>query len=56
MKSKHHNQEFKKFTDALGKVLQVSHSEMQQRLNSEKGSKKPSKKRASSGRVSSDKD
>jgi hypothetical protein len=53
MKSKP-SPEFENFTGALKKVLQVSHSEMQQRIAEEKKAKastpRPSLDRASSGK------
>jgi hypothetical protein len=46
--------EYEKFTGALKKVLQVSHSELKQRLDAEKQAKKQQKTQTS-GHASSDK-
>lgn len=55
MKSKPENTgEYTAFEQALGRVLKVSHSDMQERLKAEK-EKKPTPKRASSDHVSDDK-
>ena len=57
MKSKpEKHDEYGNFSRALDAVLKVSHADMQQHLAEEKSKKKPSTKRASSGRVSSEKD
>jgi len=48
--------EYTNFRDALGKVLKVSHSEMQQRIQQEKEQKPPAKRASSSGRASECKD
>jgi hypothetical protein len=44
--------EYRAFTNVLGKVLQVSHSELQARLKAEKEAKKRKLKRASASRDS----
>jgi hypothetical protein len=48
--------EYQKFTGALKKVLQVSHSEMQQRIEAEKKAKASKPKPSSSDRASHGKD
>jgi hypothetical protein len=56
MKSKPNSSpEYQNFTQALGKVLQVSHAEMQQRIAETKKAKAVKPRPSSGGRVSSDK-
>ena len=49
------SEEYARFTDALKRVLSVSHSEMQSRLEADKKAR-ASKPRPSSSRASRDKD
>jgi hypothetical protein len=57
MKSKSNSSpEYRNFTKALGKVLQVSHSELQERIAEEKKAKASKPRPSSSDRASSDKD
>jgi hypothetical protein len=54
MKSKP-SPEYQNFTKALGKVLQVSHSELQERIAETKKAKAIKPRPSSGGRASSDK-
>jgi hypothetical protein len=50
-------EEYKKFDDAMSRLLTVSHDELKSKLDAEKAHKKKRKPKASaSDRVSSDKD
>jgi hypothetical protein len=50
--AKPRTKEYKAFTDALGKVLTVSHDEMKQMLKNEQVEKKRKPKTSASGRAS----